>query len=211
MRQLIEEAVIAEGIQILVKQVSLFTPEFEEKLQALRSDDARASEMEHAVKNEIHVKLDDNPAFFTSLRERLEQIILDRKAKRIDAAEQLKLFEALTREIRGEAGVAEKLGLSETGFAIYGLLKGPAPLTAAETKGTPYGATVDEAKTALASLLEEQLAPQVGIVDWAHKDDVQREMRRLIKRQLRAASYAADRIDAAAESVVDLLKRRSSR
>jgi hypothetical protein len=37
-RQLIEEAVIAEGIQILVKQVSLFTPEFEEKLKALKSD-----------------------------------------------------------------------------------------------------------------------------------------------------------------------------
>jgi type I restriction enzyme R subunit len=28
--------------------------------------------MEHAIKNEIHVKLDENPAFFTSLRERLE-------------------------------------------------------------------------------------------------------------------------------------------
>jgi len=50
-RQLIEEAVIAEGIQILVKQVSLFTPEFEEKLKALKSDEARASEMEHAVKS----------------------------------------------------------------------------------------------------------------------------------------------------------------
>jgi type I restriction enzyme, R subunit len=210
-RQLIEEAVIAEGIQILVKQVSLFTPEFEEKLKALKSDDARASEMEHAVRNEIHVKLDENPAFFTSLRERLEQIIEDRKAKRIDAAQQLKLFESLTRELRGHAGAAEKLGLTETGFAIYGLLKEPPRLTSAETKGAPYGTKVDEAKTALASLLEEQLAPQVGIVDWVHKDDVQREMRRLIKRQLRVAAYAPDEIDATAESVVDLLKRRRGR
>ena len=197
-RQLIEEAVIAEGIQILVKQVSLFTPEFEEKLKSLKSDDARASEMEHALKNEIHVKLDENPAFFTSLRERLEQIIQDRKAKRIDAAKQLKLFEVLKGELRGHAGAAEKLGLTETGFAIYGLLKEP-------------GAKVNEAKTALASLLEEQLAPQVGIVDWEHKDDVQREMRRLIKKQLKAASYAPDKIDAMAETVVDLLKRRGRR
>lgn len=210
-KQLIEEAVIADGILILVKQVSLFTPEFEEKLKALKSDEARASEMEHAVKNEIHVKLDENPAFFTSLRERLEQIIEDRKARRIDAAQQLKLFEALTRELQGHAGAAERLGLTETGFAIYGLLKGPPQLTAAEPKGAPYGAKVDEAKTALASLLEEQLTPQVGIVDWAHKDDVQREMRRLIKRQLRAAGYALDKIDATAESLVDLLKRRGGR
>ena len=209
-RQLIEEAVIAEGIQILVKQISLFTPEFEEKLKALKTDDAKASEMEHAIKDEIHVKLDENPVFFASLRERLEQIIEDRKAKRIDAAQQLKLFEALTKEIRGHGEMAEKLGLSETGFAIYGLITDPKPLSLAEPKGTPYG-KIDEAKKELASLLEDQLSPQVAIVDWAYKDDVQREMRKVIKRQLRAASYPAAKIDSVAESVVDLLKRRGGR
>jgi type I restriction enzyme R subunit len=209
-RKLIEEAVIAVGIQILVKQVSLFTPEFEDKLKALKTDDARASEMEHAIRHEIHVKLEENPAFFTSLRERLEQLIEDRKAKRIDAAQQLKLFEVLTKEMRGHADIAEKLGLSETGFAIYGLLRGAEPGSLAEQKGTAWG-TADEAKTALASVLEEQLEPQVSIVDWSQKDDVQREMRRLVKRQLRAAAFAADKIDATAESIVDLMKRRRSR
>ena len=156
--------------------------------------------MEHALKHEIHVKLDENPAYFTSLRQRLEEIIEARKAKRIDAAEQLKLLEVLKSEIRGHAGAAEKLGLSETSFAIYGLLRDA-------SKGT----AVDEAKTELAGLLEEQLAPQIAIVDWEQKDDVQREMRRLIKRQLRAAGYPADKIDATAESIVDLLKRRNRR
>jgi type I restriction enzyme R subunit len=206
-RKLIEEAVMAEGIQILVKQVSLFTPEFEERLKTLKTDDARASEMEHAIRHEIHVKLDENPAFFVSLRERLEQIIADRKAKRIDAAQQLKLFEALKSELRGHADVAEKLGLTETGFAIYGLLRGGEAMPLGEAKGKPYGKP-DEAKTALASLLEEQLEPHVAIVDWTQKEDVQREMRRLIKRQLRAASIPTDRIDATAESIVDLMKRR---
>jgi len=206
-RQLIEEAVIAEGIQILVKQVSLFTPEFDDKLKALKTDEARASEMEHAIKKEIHVKLDENPAFFISLRTRLEQIVADRKAKRIDAAQQLKLFEALTNELRGHAGAAEKIGLTETGFAIYGLLVEPKGTRAGESK-VAYGVTVDDAKKELAEILEEQLAAQTAIVDWANKDDVQREMRRLIKRQLRAASYPQTKIDAVAESVVDLLKRR---
>lgn len=209
-RDLIEEAVIAEGIQILVKQISLFTPEFEEKLKALKSDEARASEMEHAIKNEIHVKLDEDPAFFKSLRERLEQIIEDRKAKRIDAAQQLKLFEALTKEMRGHGEAAEELGLSETGFAIYGLIAEPKPMTLAEPKGPRYG-KIDEAKKELASLLEELLSPHASIVDWTHKDDVQREMRRLIKKQLKAASYPAAKVDSVAESVVDLLKRRSGR
>jgi type I restriction enzyme, R subunit len=206
-RKLIEEAVIADGIQILVKQVSLFTPEFEEKLNALKSDEAKASEMEHAIKNEIHVKIDEDPAFFASLRERLEQIILDRKAKRIDAVQQLKLFEELRTVLRGHGEAAANVGLSETAFAIYGLITEPKPITVAEPRGTPYG-HVDDSKRELATLLEEQLGPQVAIVDWPQKDDVQREMRRLIKRQLRAASYPSEKIDSVAESVVDLMKRR---
>jgi len=210
-RKLIEDAVVAEGIQVLVKQVSLFTADFEDKLKALKTDDARASEMEHAIRHEIHVKLEESPAFFASLRERLEQIIADRKAKRIDAAQQLKLFEALKEEMRGHGDAAEKLGLTETGFAIYGLLRGPDPLPLAETTSKPYGIKPDEAKTALATVLEEQLEAQVALVDWAQKSDVQKEMRRIIKNQLRAASFPKDKIDATAESIVDLMKRRRGR
>lgn len=209
-RKLIEEAVTAEGIQILVKQVSLFTPEFEEKLKALKSTEARASEMEHAIKHEIHVKLDENPVFYTSLRERLEQLIEDRKAKRIDAAQQLQLFEDLRKELRGHAQAADEVGLSETGFAIYGVLAEPKPLKLSESPGTPYG-KVDPAKKELASLLEEQLEAQVTLVDWTRKDDVQREMRKRIKRQLRAAGFPDEKIDPMAETIVDLLKRRRGR
>jgi type I restriction enzyme R subunit len=84
------------------------------------------------------------------------------------------------------------------------------PMPLAEPKGKPYG-QIDEAKKELASLLEELLTPQTAIVDWAHKEDVQREMRRLIKKQLKAASHPAAKVDSVAESVVDLLKRRGGR
>jgi len=210
-KKLIEEAVVAEGIQILVQRVSLFTPEFEEKLQALKSDDAKASEMEHAIKDEIHVKLDEDPAFYASLRERLEQIIEDRKAKRIDAAKQLELFQVLAKDLKNHGEEAQKVGLSQTGFAIYGLLYGGGVLKVGEPKGPAYAPKQDEAKLALSSVLEEALAPQAAIVDWVNRDDVQREMRRLIKRQLRAADYRTDKVDGLAEDIVDLLKRRHGR
>jgi type I restriction enzyme R subunit len=209
-RKLIEEAVIADGIQVLVKPVALFSPDFEEKLKALKSDEARASEMEHAIRHEIHMKLDENPVFFASLRERLETIIEDRKARRIDAAKQLELLEAIRKDIRDQARTAERLGLSEAGFAIYGLLVAPDGTVGGE--GTPsYSVSVDEAASALASLLDDGLATHTSIVDWAHKEDVQREMRRFIKRQLRAAKYPEERIETLAESVVDLMKRRRGR
>jgi type I restriction enzyme, R subunit len=209
-RELIEDAVIADGIQILVQRVSLFTPEFDKKLAALKTDEARASEMEHAIRSEIHVKLEEDPAFYSSLRERLEKLIADRKAKRIDAAQQLKLFEQIRGEMSGRAQVAESLGMSETGFAIYGLITDPRPTRIAED-GAAYGTNIDESKRELAAILEEQLEPQVKIVDWVTKDDVQKEMRRVIKRQLRAAGFAADKIDPTAESVVDLMRRRRGR
>jgi type I restriction enzyme R subunit len=101
--------------------------------------------MEHAIKDEIHVKIDEDPAFFSSLRERLEKIIEDRKAKRIDAVQQLKLFEQLRSELRGHEKAAEHVGLSETAFAIYGLIAEPKAMGIAEAKGQPYG-QIDEAK-----------------------------------------------------------------
>lgn len=203
MRKLIEEAIVAEGIQILVKQVNLFTPEFEQKLAALKSDEARASEMEHAIRDEIHVKFDEDPVFFSSLRQRLEQIIEDRKARRIDAAEQLKLYGTLRTDIKGPAAAAQRLGLSETSYAIYGLLTAKSrPLEAAEER-PPYQAQRD-----LAAIFEDTLRPQTELVDWSEKEKVQKEMRRLIKRQLRASKYSDAQIEPLAEEIVNLLKSR---
>jgi type I restriction enzyme R subunit len=210
-RKLIEDAIVAEGIQILVQRVSLFTPEFDAKLKALKSDDARASEMEHAIKNEIHVKLDEDPAYFLSLRQRLQEIIEDRKARRIDAAKQLELLQILVKDIKGPTEQAGKLGLSSTGFAIYGLLHQGKPSLAADAPAASYGGEPDAAKVALSTLLEEAVAPHIGIVDWVSREDVQKDMRRLVKRQLRAAQVPEDKLDVLAEQVVDLLKRRQGR
>jgi type I restriction enzyme R subunit len=209
-RKLIEDAISADGVQILVKKVSLFTPEFDEKLKALKGDDARASEIEHAVKHEIHVRLDEDPAYYLSLRQRLEEIIEERKARRIDAAKQLELFQGLLKDLKGPTEEAEKVGLSPTGFAIYGLLLGGKPLKTADSRAPRYEGA-DRAKVDLAAILEDTLAPSIGIVDWVSREDIQKDMRRLIKRQLRASQVPEDKLEGVAEQVVDLLKRRHGR
>ena len=205
-RQLIEDSIIADGIQILVKEVSIFSKAFDEKLDALKSPEAKASEMEHALRKEIHVRLEEDPVFFASLRERLEQLIEDRKQKRIDAAKQLEMLDVLVKETRGRERAAEDVGLTPVAYAIYGMLV----TGVAEAAPPPYG-TLDEPKKELATLLEEAVEPETAIIDWIHKDDVQREMRKKVKRQLRAASYEAERAETIAEQVVALLKVRKSR
>ncbi len=207
-RRLIEESIIADGVEILVKQVSLFSGDFDDKLDALKSKDAKASEMEHAIRKEIHVKLDENPAYFRTLRERLEQIIEDRKAQRIDAAEQLELFQRLVDEMRGHERAAGEVGLTETGFAIYGVLAGGTMLRTSESGELNWKGTTDESKKDLAEIIEEMLTPMTKIVDWTHKDDVQKEMRRKVKRQLKAAKYPADEVELLTASLIDLMRVR---
>ena len=207
-RKLIEEAIVAEGIEVLVQKVSLLSKEFDDKVEALKSDEAKASEMEHAIRAEIHVRIEENPAFYASLKERLEKIIEDRKAQRIEQAKQLDLLKVLIQDLKNEAGAAEKLGLSETGFAIFGVLaRGP------EARGDRIAETVsgwgsDDSWKELASLIEEAVEPFTDLVDWVHKADIERQLRQQVKRQLRAAQCPPDRVESATATIVDLLKAR---
>ena len=206
-RKLIEDVVVAEGIQLLVKEVSIFSKDFEEKIAALKSPEAKASEMEHAIRHEIHVKLEENPAFYRSLRERLEALIEERKQERIDAARQLQLFQSLIKEVRDEAGAAQRVGLNEFAYAIYGVLnEGHVPMVAEPQ--APYG---DEAGRELATLIQEAIEPETQIIDWTRKDDVQRQMRQKVKRHLRAASYESEKVEALAGKIVDLAKVRKGK
>ena len=205
-RKLIADAVAADGIEILVKEVQLFSPEFDEKVAALRTDEARASEMEHAIRHEINVRIEENPVFYQSLRERLEEIIEHHRLERIDAAEQLRLFASLKDEIQGEQSRAQDIGLDARGFAIYGLLEQARPLMVEEKKFEYNAANRD-----LASLIDESVAPFTDIVDWWEKDDVQRQMRRGIKRHLRAGGLGSEAVEKLATDIVDLTKVRADR
>ena len=205
-RQLIADAVAADGIQILVKEVQLFSPEFDEKVAALESAEAKASEMEHAIRHEISVRVEENPAFYQSLRERLEEIIELRRLERLDAAEQLNLLGKLRAELQGEQRKARDMGLAARGFAIYGLLERRRPMAAREDSPA-----YDNANRELAALLDEAVTPFTDLVDWWQKDDVQREMRSRIKRQLRASGMAGDAVESLAADIVDLAKGRAER
>ena len=205
-RKLIADAVAADGIEILVKEVQLFSPEFDEKVDALRTDEARASEMEHAIRHEINVRVEENPVFYQSLRKRLEEIIEQHRLERIDAAEQLKLFASLKDELQGEQNRAQDMGLDARGFAIYGLLEQARPLMV-EEKMDAYS----EANRDLASLIDESVTPFTDIVDWWEKDDVQRQMRSKIKRHLRASGVGPGAVESLASDILDLTKVRTDR
>jgi len=208
-RKLIEEAIVAEGIQILVQPIPLLSPQLDLKLAALETDEAKASEMEHALRAEIHVHLDEDPAFYESLRDRLFRILEDKKARRIGSAEELARYTAMRQETAGRHQAADALGLSPTGRAIYGLIR--ADLAPGEIRERPEirNEPVDEPKRELAGLIEEAVAEQTGIVDWIRKDDVKREMRRKIKRHLKAGGFTAEHAEVLAQTIIQTLQART--
>jgi type I restriction enzyme R subunit len=97
----------------------------------------------------------------------------------------------------GQARSATKLGLSESGYAIFGMLEQLHSVAGED----------DSPNRDLAALIDEALAPFTKLVDWHNKDDVQREMRLSIKKILRVTALR-DQADAVAKQLVALAKAR---
>ena len=74
-RALIDEHVTALDIATKIPPVSITDPDFLAKVKGLTSDKAKASEMEHALRFHIRKNFDEDPAHFTKLSERLDEIL----------------------------------------------------------------------------------------------------------------------------------------
>lgn len=197
-RQLIEEHIKTDGVQKLIEPVSIFSKKFDEFVENLTTPEARASEIEHAMRHEIHVHLQEDPVFFESLKARLEKIIEERKQQRIDAAEELKCLNSLVEEMRSIGKVAEDLGFTETEYAFYKMLK---------ASNGKKEKTDDNSYEALTHSIVKALE-NIAVIDWAHKDDVQREMRRQIKSILRSEGYQFEEIEVLIAKIMDLARVR---
>lgn len=210
-KRLIEEHILSEGVVQLIEPVSIFSERFDEEVAKLASPDARASEMEHAIKHEITVHLAEDPVFYQRLSDRLDEIIQERRKDRLAAIGALRRLQGIANEMRGVRLKAESLGLSPEALAFYNLLsdgstaagEAPKPNRVAE-EGARYGA--DNRKALAETILK--LLEDLAVIDWTRKEDVQREMRRQIKRHLRAAGCADDQLEAVTAKLMDLARVR---
>jgi type I restriction enzyme R subunit len=127
-RTLIDEHVTALDIATKIPPVSITAPDFLAKVKGLTSDKAKASEMEHALRYHIRKNFDEDPARYTKLSERLDNILKDLTGK----WDQLSLaLEALLTDAKDEQAadrvhddplVARFYGVLETEFATDAML-----------------------------------------------------------------------------------------
>ena len=75
MKRLIDEYVSAQGIDPRIAPVAITDIGFLDQVKKKQSARARASEMKHALRHQIRLRFDEDPAHYQKLSERLEAII----------------------------------------------------------------------------------------------------------------------------------------
>jgi type I restriction enzyme, R subunit len=196
--EIITRHLTVEGVEQLLAKRDILDPAFKQHLDSLNSTEAKAAEIEHAIRHEIHVHRDENPTAYDSLWERLEKIVNERREARVSAASALARLEEMAAHIAGVRAGSTGAGgsLSGTAGAILPFIDGAIDAGARST------AAADVAKT---------LESYALVVDWQHKEDVQRQMRRAIKERLRTLGMDAATIEAATAKVMDVARARLAR
>jgi type I restriction enzyme R subunit len=196
-RALIDAGLAAENPVQLLAPISILSPEFQAQVDALGNDAARAAEMEHAIRHEIHQLRTQNPAAYNSLGLRLEKIINDRRQARVGAAaaaaSAVRDLADLADDVRAQHRRDCAAGEDGLGGAFAGVIADGRP-------ADPGTALVGRE---IASTLEG-----LAVVDWHGKEDVQRQMRRAIKTALRRSTVPADRIEAITARLMDVARVR---
>jgi type I restriction enzyme R subunit len=120
---LIHAHIADAGIEQILAPIDINSSKFEENLNVKGSDRAKASHVEHSLREAISLKVAEDPRFYESLKTQLEETIAEYNQKRKDEAELLKdLLDMKTAEQK-RLEEARVKGLTETEYAFYGLLE----------------------------------------------------------------------------------------
>ena len=178
-KQLIDQRISAE-VRQMMQPVSILDQDFDQKIAHLPHAEARASVMEHAIRAQIHERLEQNPVFYERLSQRLARIIEQMRSQLIDAAEAYRQMADLQKDVQDEATVAARHGLSPVSLAIYEILQEPPDTGDGERRARQdagsYVVEVDAGIRDVALEVEEVIARHT-VIDWQNNYDAQREMR----------------------------------
>lgn len=196
--ELITQHLRAEGVEQLLAPQDILDPAFRQHLATLASSEAKAAEIEHAIRHEIHVHRDENPAAYKSLWEELEELISARRNDRISAASQLSKLEDIAERAGKARSGASGSGLTGVAGAIFPLVTLPAGVNNQQREQT-------------AAAIGEALEEYANVVDWFQKEDVKRQMRRAIKERLRVAGVDTALMESVTGRIMDVARARLSR
>ena len=175
-RSLINEHLISLGISPKVPPVELLDAEFIEKLNrhAQGNDEAKASEMEHAIRKHCTVHHDEDPAFYKRLSEKIDSLIHQHQSDWTRLADELEKVreEAVAGRKSGESGMSKEATTYFEHVVSEAFPDGDIPLPA---------------RTKMRTLMEEMvdtLQDSIGSLDFWNNPDKQKRARSEIKQAI---------------------------
>ena len=181
-RELINAHLISLGINPKVPPVELLSEDFIAQLNqhAGGNDEAKASEMEHAIRKHCTVHHDEDPAFYQSLSEKVEGLIDQYQNQWDKLAEELeKLREvAIKGRQQGEEGMSKEATTFYDHIANEAFEGGEVPAAAKPKMKVLMEAVVD--------VLQES----IGSIDFWNNADKQKKTRSAIKTALTLTGIA---------------------
>lgn len=186
-RKLIEDHLHSVGIDPKIPPIDLLAHDFKEKLSKHKSARSRASEIENALRHQIRIKIDENPEFYKSLSEKLEDLIRKYR-ERWDELEQLLL------DLRTSVDEQEQRppidGITREQYPYYLILEAEISSAVSYKKNIPS----QEELVRLTKDLTAMIDTATAIIDFREKWNLQRQVQRDIIMAVHSQSYGSDEL-----------------
>lgn len=189
-RQLIAEHLHASSVEVLHDPIDILSNKFEQQINEAQSEDAKASEMEHAIRHEIKVKMEENPVYYSSLKEKLEELINSRRANQMEIIDFVDSLREMVNDMRQTTQKGEEHGFTREQYPFFQMLEHELP---------------EEENEDLKdfTFIVTGIVQSKAVIEWTEKDDVQREMRSEIKKKLRK-KVDKQKLEAVTQQLMDL-------
>lgn len=201
-RKLLDEHVDAEDPETIIEPVTIFEDSrFEAELESFESDEAKAEVIANRLDRTIHEKLDEDPEFFSSLGEMLQETWDRYREERMTGGEFLERVRDLTKKARARESVDNRTVYHDV---------------VAKAAGDALSDVDEQSVRELAQKVDEAIQ-QREIVDWQEDPDAQNRMKSAIEdaifdwQKARGVDLGFDVIDRILDKCIDTARVRSRR
>ena len=200
MRQIVSRAVAPEGVVdifaaagLAKPDISILSDEFLAEVRSMPQRNLAVELLEKLLHGEIKARSKRNIVQGRSFAELLEQAVRKYQNRAIETAQAIEELIGLAKDLRAAAARGENLGLSDDELAFYDAL---------ETNDSAVKVLGDETLRTIARELVAAVRRNVTI-DWTIRENVQAQLRVLVKRILRKYGYPPDKQEKATQTVLE--------
>ncbi|HNY86835.1 MAG TPA: type I restriction endonuclease subunit R [Candidatus Hydrogenedentes bacterium] len=199
-RQIVSRAVSSDGVIDIFEaaglrkpDISILSDEFLADVRGMPQRNLAVELLRKLLTGEIRTRKRKNVVQARSFLEMLESALRKYQNRAVEAAQVIEELIALAKHMREAAARGEALGLTEDEVAFYDAL---------ETSDSAVKVLGDDTLRMIARELVETVRRNVTI-DWTMRDNVQAQLRVLVKRILRKHGYPPDKQEKATQTVLE--------